>query len=315
MILINNVLVSDDLFENFFCCDLAQCKGYCCVEGDMGAPIEPDEVGDLEENYPIFKKYMSAEAIAKVEAEGSFDYDMEGAFVTPLLSDERCAFAYYDEQGVAKCAIEKAFLNGEISFRKPVSCHLYPIRIKKLPDYEALNYHRWFVCEEACALGTKLRLPVFRFLKEPIIRKYGEDFYLQLESNYLEIKAAGGVVRNQKGEVLMIYRRGKWDFPKGKMEDNESIEETALREVSEETGLLSLSIVRPLPSTVHSYMLDGKWIGKETYWFEMTTEVEEGLVPQLEEDIVEVRWVSEKDVERLLNDSYPTLRKLWKSIK
>lgn len=314
MIIINNILVSDELFENYFCCNLEACQGYCCVEGDMGAPVDPEEVGDLEDNYPLFKKYMSAEAIAKVDAEGTFDYDLEGAFVTPLLSDERCAYAYYDEKGVAKCAIEKAYLNGEISFRKPISCHLYPIRIKKLPDYEALNYHRWFVCNEACELGLKLRLPVFRFLKEPIIRKYGEDFYQKLEDNYIDMKAAGGVVRNSKGEVLMIFRRSKWDFPKGKMEEGESIEETAVREVSEETGLQTLTIIRALPSTMHSYMMGGKWVGKETFWYEMQAKDEEELIPQTEEDIVEARWVKEKEVTKLLKDSYPTLRELWKSV-
>ena len=123
---------------------------------------------------------MTEEGVQKVEKDGTFDYDMEGAFVTPLLSDEACAFVYY-EDGIAKCAIEKAYRNGEIDFPKPISCHLYPIRIKKLPEYEALNYHRWGVCEEACIKGEQLKLPVFRFLKEPLIRKYGEEWYRKLE--------------------------------------------------------------------------------------------------------------------------------------
>jgi len=315
MIIINNVLVSDDLFDSQFCCDLTQCKGMCCVEGDTGAPIEPEEVGDLEDNYPLFKKYMSEEGIRKVEEEGTFDYDMEGSFVTPLLSDERCAYAYYDEEGIAKCAIEKAFENGEIDFQKPISCHLYPIRVKKLPDYEALNYHRWFVCMEACELGHRLGLPVFRFLKNPIIRKYGEDFYRQLEDNYCEINAAGGVVMNAEKEVLMIYRRGKWDFPKGKVEEGETIEDAALREVSEETGLTKLSIKEPLPSTFHTYKLGGKWVGKTTAWYIMNVGAEEPLIPQTEEDIVEARWVKISEVSNLLKDSYPNLQELWKSMK
>ena len=315
MIIINNVLVSDDLFDSQFCCDLAQCKGLCCVEGDTGAPVDPEEIADLEDNYPLFKKYMSEEGIEKVEAEGTFDYDMEGSFVTPLLSDERCAYAYYDENGIAKCAIEKAFEKGEIDFQKPISCHLYPIRIKKLPDYEALNYHRWFVCAEACELGHRLGLPVFRFLKNPIIRKYGETFYQQLEDNYCEIKAAGGVVLNAEGKVLMIFRRGKWDFPKGKIEDGETIEEAALREVSEETGLQQLSIVKPLPDTFHTYKLGGKWVGKTTAWYIMKSDVPENLVPQTEEDIEEARWVKFDEVSRLLKDSYPNLRELWSKLK
>jgi len=105
---------------------------------------------------------------------------MEGEFVTPLLSDEACAFIYY-EDGIAKCAIEKAYLNGEIDFQKPISCHLYPIRIKILPDYEALNYHHWDICEGARKLGKKEHIPAYRFLKEPLIRKYGELWYDELE--------------------------------------------------------------------------------------------------------------------------------------
>lgn len=181
MQIIQNVLVSDDIFSQHFCCDLAQCQGYCCVEGDVGAPLEPDEIGDLEENYPIFQKYMSAEGIAKVEQDGTFDYDMEGSFVTPLLADEACAFVYFEGE-IAKCAIEKAFLNGEIDFQKPISCHLYPIRITKLPDYEALNYHRWGVCESACEKGNTLELPLYKFLKEPLIRKYGKAWYREMLS-------------------------------------------------------------------------------------------------------------------------------------
>ncbi|MEG1555414.1 MAG: DUF3109 family protein [Bacteroidales bacterium] len=180
MQIIKGVLVSDDLIENHFCCDLSKCGGMCCIEGDAGAPIDPEEIADIEDNYLIFKKYMTPEGIEKIELDGSFDYDMEGSFVTPLLSDEACAYVYY-EKGIAKCAIEKAFLNKEINFQKPISCHLYPIRIKKLPDYDALNYHRWFVCDPACLKGKEINLPVYKFLKEPLIRKYGEEWYHELE--------------------------------------------------------------------------------------------------------------------------------------
>jgi hypothetical protein len=180
MLNISNVLVSDDLIKAYFCCDLTQCAGMCCIEGDAGAPLAPDEIGDLEDNYPVFQKYMTAEGIKKVETQGTFDYDMEGEFTTPLLDDEACAYVYY-EGDIAKCAIEKAFLNGEIDFRKPISCHLYPIRIKKLPDFEALNYHHWGVCEAACEKGKSLKLPVYRFLKEALIRKYGESWFEALE--------------------------------------------------------------------------------------------------------------------------------------
>jgi len=179
MKIIQNVLVSDDLFNEHFCCDLSRCGGLCCVDGDAGAPLEPDEISELEDNYPIFKKYMTPKGIEKVEENGTFDYDMEGSFVTPLLDDESCAFVFF-EDNIAKCAIEKAFLNGEIEFKKPVSCHLYPIRVKILPDYEALNYHRWGVCHSACENGKFLKLPLYQFLKEPLIRKYGELWYSEL---------------------------------------------------------------------------------------------------------------------------------------
>ena len=180
MIKVGSVLVSDELIDRFFHCDIANCKGYCCVEGDAGAPLDPLEISDVEDNYPVFKKYMSPEAIAKVEADGLFDYDDAGNFVTPLLADESCAFAYCDHD-VVKCAIEKAFLEGATDFQKPISCHLYPIRIKKLPDYEALNYHRWLVCEPACEKGIMENIPVYQFLKTPLIRKYGERWFKELE--------------------------------------------------------------------------------------------------------------------------------------
>jgi hypothetical protein len=152
----------------------------CCIEGDVGAPLEPEEIADLEDNYPIFNKYMTPEGVEKVEENGTFDYDMEGSFVTPLLLDESCAYVYF-ENDIAKCAIEKAFLNGEIDFQKPISCHLYPIRVTILPDYQALNYHRWGVCESACEKGDALKLPLYKFLKEPLIRKYGELWFNELE--------------------------------------------------------------------------------------------------------------------------------------
>ncbi|MDR2868484.1 MAG: DUF3109 family protein [Bacteroidales bacterium] len=180
MLIIDNVLVSEEIITEYFCCNLEKCQGMCCVEGDMGAPIAPEEIGDMEDYYPIYKQYMTAEGINKVDEEGTFDYDMEGEFVTPLLEDEACAFVYYEES-VAKCAIEKAFLNGEIPFQKPISCHLYPIRIKILPDYEALNLHHWGVCEDACIEGKKSQTPVYQFLKGALTRKYGEMWYEKLD--------------------------------------------------------------------------------------------------------------------------------------
>ena len=176
MVIIDEILVSDDLLNHFFCCDLEECQGLCCIEGDTGAPLEVEEISELEDHFPLFRKYMTAEGIDLVEKNGTFDYDMEGAFVTPLLANEACAFAYF-ENGIAKCAIEKAFFQKEIDFQKPISCHLYPIRVKKLSHCEALNYHRWGVCEPACAKGKEKSVQLYKFLKEPLIRKYGEIWY------------------------------------------------------------------------------------------------------------------------------------------
>ena len=180
MIIINNVLVSEDLIKQKFCCDLTACGGCCCVEGDAGAPLEEEEISELEDYFDIFKVYMLPEGIAKIESDGTFDYDGEGNMVTPLINECECAYIYF-ENNIAKCAIEKAFLNREIPFRKPISCFLYPIRITKLPDYDALNYHAWSICESARRNGMRMNLPVYQFLKMPLIEKYGRDWFKQLE--------------------------------------------------------------------------------------------------------------------------------------
>lgn len=181
MLIVGNVLVSEELIDKFFCCDLARCKGECCVDGDLGAPVAPDEVAELEENYPDYKKYMTEEGVAVVENGGTFVFNGDDSFETPLVdSNNACAFAFF-EDGIAKCAIEKCFLKKEISFRKPISCYLYPIRVSRVGDYEALNYDHWSVCKTAVENGNRLRLPVYRFLKEPLIAKYGSEWYAELE--------------------------------------------------------------------------------------------------------------------------------------
>ena len=180
MILVENAVISDDIKENFFVCDLDKCKGACCVEGDLGAPLEVSELEVLEEAYPEVKPYLSKEGIEAIEGEGLYIKDFEGDYSTTTIGGKECAFAVYDEQGILKCGIEQAFFDGKISFRKPVSCHLYPIRVTKYDHYEALNYDRWSICKAACILGDKLGVPVYKFLKEPLIRKYGEDWYREL---------------------------------------------------------------------------------------------------------------------------------------
>ncbi|MFT4770702.1 MAG: hypothetical protein ACI9CP_001139 [Cryomorphaceae bacterium] len=180
MIQIDDALLSEDLFSKRFVCDLGACKGACCVEGDSGAPLEPEEVGLLEQALEDIKPYMRQEGIDRVEETGVFTIDIDGEFVTPLVNDEECAFVSFDRNGTAKCSIEQAHRDGKTDFLKPVSCHLYPIRVTQLKDYVALNYHYWPICNPARSCGAKLDVKVFKFLKEPITRKFGEEFFEKL---------------------------------------------------------------------------------------------------------------------------------------
>ena len=181
MILVGKAVLSDDVKENFFVCDLEKCKGACCVEGDAGAPLEEEEIGVLDEIYPLIKGYLTEEGIETIERQGTWVYDQDGDKVTPTIGDNgACAYALTDERGILKCGIEQAYLDGKVDFKKPISCHLYPIRITKYDDFEALNYDRWDICDAACVLGNKLGVPVYKFLKEPLIRKYGEGWYAEL---------------------------------------------------------------------------------------------------------------------------------------
>ncbi len=180
MVEIENKLISLDVFEKQFVCDLAACKGACCVEGSGGAPVDEDELELLEKNYEAAKKYLSPESKAEIEKQGFYVVGSDGELETPLLNGEECAYVYYDEKNIAKCAYDTAFRNGESDWLKPISCHLYPIRLSKLSTHIAINYHSWHICEPACRCGSELKVPVFRFLKEPIIRKFGEAFFESL---------------------------------------------------------------------------------------------------------------------------------------
>ncbi|MCZ4407845.1 DUF3109 family protein [Cryomorphaceae bacterium 1068] len=180
MIQIDNALLSEDLFSKKFVCDLSACKGACCVEGDSGAPLEAEEVSMLEDALEDIKPYMRQEGIDRVEETGVFTIDVDGEYVTPLVNDEECAFVSFDDNGTAKCSIEQAHREGKTDFLKPISCHLYPIRLTQLKDYIALNYHHWPICDPARSCGAKLDVKVFRFLKEPITRKFGREFFDKL---------------------------------------------------------------------------------------------------------------------------------------
>jgi hypothetical protein len=181
MILIDNTCISDDVADKMFVCDLEKCKGTCCVEGDLGAPLEESELAILEEVFEHVKPYLSPEGIKAIEEQGKYIKDWEGDFSTTTINDKECAYAIYDKNKILKCGIEQAFLDGKISWKKPISCHLYPIRITKYENYHALNYDRWSICSDACSLGDKLGVPVYKFLKEPLIRAYSEEWYAQLE--------------------------------------------------------------------------------------------------------------------------------------
>ncbi len=180
MITIDNTIISDDLIEKEFVCDLKKCKGECCVSGDEGAPLEEEEISLLEDYIDRIKPYMTEQGKRVIEKTGIFDYGASGEFVTPLVNDCECAFTIFKD-GIAFCAIEKAFLEKKIKFQKPISCHLYPVRIQKYKDYEAVNYHQWHICKSATRTGRNLGVPVYEFLKEPLIRKFGEKWYKKLE--------------------------------------------------------------------------------------------------------------------------------------
>ena len=178
---IEDKIVSTQIFERQFVCDLSACKGACCIEGDNGAPVTTEEVQIIEANLPKIKPFMRPEGIAAVEKNGVayLDNDLEPA--TTLVNGAECAFVFFDDAGIAKCAIEKAQREGHIDFLKPISCHLYPIRTKQFQDYTALNYEKWDICEPACACGEKLEVPVYKFLQEPLVRAFGTAFFRELE--------------------------------------------------------------------------------------------------------------------------------------
>ncbi len=182
MIEIDDKIVSEDILTEYFSCDITQCKGICCVEGNAGAPLEIEEVDELEAEWESYKPYMTAEGIAAIEAQGFMVIDSDGDYTTPLVNDAECAYAYQSGD-VTLCAIEKAWFAGETTFRKPISCHLYPIRLINFSNGGVgLNYHRWSVCHSARKCGAKLQQPIYKSLREPIIRRFGDEFFEALET-------------------------------------------------------------------------------------------------------------------------------------
>ena len=179
MIIIDDCIISENIAEKKFCCDLSVCKGCCCIEGDAGAPLEKKEIAILKKIYPDVKPYMTDEGIAEVEKNGVSALDPAEELCTPRVNGKECVYMCWDN-GIAMCAIEKAYLDNKIDFRKPVSCHLYPIRVDNYRDFKAVNYHEWDICNCAVKLGKEVGVPLYKYLKEPLIRKFGTKWYEEL---------------------------------------------------------------------------------------------------------------------------------------
>ncbi|HVZ24646.1 MAG TPA: DUF3109 family protein [Sediminibacterium sp.] len=187
MIAIDNKLISDEILEEQFVCDLSRCKGGCCEDGDAGAPMEKWELEELKQHFEVIRPYLSKEGLAEIERQGLYVYDRSFGWVTPTINGGICAYGYRDAAGVIQCGIEKAWQDGKLAWKKPLSCHLFPIKLQKSrrdPEVEYLNYEpREDLCKAACSLGKKLKMPVYVFLKEALIRKYGPAFYDALEAS------------------------------------------------------------------------------------------------------------------------------------
>ena len=188
MFLIQNTLVSLDVLEKEFCCDLDKCRGCCCIEGDAGAPISDEEVKQIETILPILLPEMTKEAREVVERQGISYLDPSGERVTSIVNDKDCIFARTDHNGWCYCLIEKAYNAGKIGFKKPISCHLYPIRLTRVGDMTGVEYHRWDICHCARQLGKKLHTPLYQFLREPLVRRFGEAWFDELELTATEWK-------------------------------------------------------------------------------------------------------------------------------
>lgn len=187
MLQIQDVIVSFDVLTKCFSCDLNCCKGACCIEGDAGAPVTPEEIAQIEELLPIIREDLSPEALKVIDSQGVAYTDPEGELVTSIVGGKDCVFTCYGEDGCCYCAIEKAYRAGLCKFKKPVSCHLYPIRVKKIGDGWGLNYDRWDVCKAAVLKGERDGIPIYKYLKEPLIRRFGQSWYDELDFTVEEL--------------------------------------------------------------------------------------------------------------------------------
>ena len=180
MIQIKDTVVSEELLKRKFVCNLDACKGACCVEGDAGAPLNEDELEELERVFDVVKPYLPQKNIEALE-EDLYTIDHDGEYVTQLVNGKECAFVFFDEKGITKCSIEQAYLDGKTNFKKPISCHLFPVRLTKYKSFTAVNYAYWNICDDACDLGEKLGVKTYDFLKEPLIRKFGQEWFDELK--------------------------------------------------------------------------------------------------------------------------------------
>lgn len=181
MFQLGKTIVSEEIIENDFVCNLSACKGACCVAGEAGAPLDKEEVKILEEIYPKVKPFLRKEGIAVIEQEGTSISSEWDELETPLINGADCAYVIFDNKKTALCGIEEAYNSGVIDWKKPLSCHLYPIRVKEYSEFSAVNYHKWEICDDACSLGKELQVPVYKFVKQALVRKFGQDWYHELE--------------------------------------------------------------------------------------------------------------------------------------
>lgn len=181
MFQIGKTIVSEELLQEEFSCNLSACKGACCVEGEAGAPLDENEIEVLQTIYSLVKPYLRKEGIDAIAEQGVYIRRENGDLETPLIAGKECAFVVFDDKGTALCGIENAFYDGKIDWKKPISCHLYPVRLQKYSTFTAVNYHRWDICSEACSLGKALKIPVYKFTREALIRKFGQTWYDELE--------------------------------------------------------------------------------------------------------------------------------------
>ena len=191
MIIIGKVIVADEVVQEHFLCNLSKCKGACCIEGESGAPLEYDELKVLEHIYDSIEPYLTSEGRDAIKKNGKFVEERKGVYKAPLIGGKACAYVNFNANGIAYCGIQKAYDEGKINFEKPISCHLYPVRVKQANGFEYIHYEEWSICKPACLLGKTEKLPLYKFLKEPLIRKFGNTFYNELELAVKHTKANG----------------------------------------------------------------------------------------------------------------------------